>query len=220
MRGFTLVELLVALVIGSIIVIGLSSAYTSQQRINQSQDQIVEMQQNLRAGLDMMIRELRMAGYDPDGTGAAGFTAATANSVTFTMIDDEVGGVRRIRYEFSTGYGDTDGIRDIRRTVNSGKTIVLVENVENVEFLYILENEEARLSPTFQELSDIRSVKISVLVRSSGISLNYTDTASYFPASSFDALLSTLLTPWNPGPFGDNVRRRMQIITVDCRNML
>ncbi len=269
MRGFTLVELMVALAIGSIIVIGISSAYTSQQRINQSQDQIVEMQQNLRAGLDMMTRELRMAGFDPDGIESVGFRATDVDanpstnvtSVTFAMRvdgdgrdndsdgerdeDDEytntgAGDVTLISYSFQDAYGDGDrdgdgvvtcgngvDICDLARQVDNGPSIALIENVENVEFLYILENGEARLNPKSWELSDIRSVKISVLVRSSGISLNYTDTVTYRPASFFDAILqpifwipNNITSVWNTGPFNDSFRRRMQIITIDCRNML
>ena len=245
MHGFTLVELMVALVISSIIVTGIYSAYTSQQRINQAQDQIVEIQQTLRAGLDMIARELRMAGFDPDGNEDVGFKATdiddnsstNATSVTFTMRvdgdgrDNDNDGERDEEDEYTnTGSGDVtqisyflrdaynDGTIDLVRKVDSGSSIALIENVDNVEFCYILKNGESRLSPTFQELSDIRSVKISVLVRSSGISLNYTDTISYSPASSSDTLLSSLTT-WNSGPFNDSFRRRMQIITVDCRNI-
>ncbi len=232
-RGFTLIELMVALAIGSVIVIGIYSTYTGQQRINQTQDQIVEIQQNLRAGLDMMSRELRMAGFDPYGEEDVGFTAADENSVTFTMrVDgdgrdndgdgerDELdeytgpGAVTQIRYFLHDAYND--GIIDLVRQVDSGSQIALIENVENVEFYYILKNGESRFNP---KLSEIRSVKISVLVRSSGVSLNYTDTLAYPPASSKDPILGPI-AQWDPGPFNDSFRRRMQIITVECRNML
>ncbi|CAK8721909.1 hypothetical protein GMJAKD_11125 [Candidatus Electrothrix aarhusensis] len=75
--GFTLIELMIALVISGIISIAMYSAYTSQQRVNQAQDHVVAIQQDLRAGLDMMARELRMAGYDPDKKWGAGFTVAS-----------------------------------------------------------------------------------------------------------------------------------------------
>ena len=77
--GFTLIELLIALVISGIISAAMYSAYTSQQKVNQAQDQIVTIQQDLRAGLDMMARELRMAGYDPDKKWGAGFIPSSMN---------------------------------------------------------------------------------------------------------------------------------------------
>ena len=126
-KGFTLVELMVALALSSIIATALAAVYTGQQRVNQSQDQIVEMQQNLRAGLEMMARELRMAGYDPDKKWGTGFNApssSTSNNiplVDFTIVAnddgidndgdstiDEDGEIKRIQYVFFDGYGDGD----------------------------------------------------------------------------------------------------------------
>ncbi|MBW2089697.1 MAG: hypothetical protein JRI37_12075 [Deltaproteobacteria bacterium] len=42
------------------------------------------MQQNLRAAMYYMQREIRMAGCDPLNTGNFGITAANADSITFT----------------------------------------------------------------------------------------------------------------------------------------
>lgn len=219
---------MVALAMSGIITAAMYSAYTGLQRINHDQALIVETQQNLRAGLDMMIRELRMAGYDPDKKWGAGFTAATATSVTFTLNDDdgdgsdndgdgqtdEPGELRTITYDFAVGYGDTDGINDIRRQVDTGNPIVLIENVERLEFYYTLEDITGAVTftstPSAAQLSRIRSVQISVLARAPGISQKYRDSATYTPASA-------PATPW--GPFNDNVRRRMQILNVNCRNM-
>ncbi|MCI5165793.1 MAG: prepilin-type N-terminal cleavage/methylation domain-containing protein [Candidatus Electrothrix sp. GM3_4] len=263
--GFTLIELMVALAIGSVIIIGIYSTYTGQQRISQTQDQVVEIQQNLRAGLDMMSRELRMAGFDPDGTEDVGFTEATETSVAFTMRvdgdgrDNYISGDRdeldeytdaadageetitQIRYSFQDAYDDgarnpdgshRDGVVDMDTCGNGvdicdlvrevgylgekPSKIALIENVENVEFYYILTNGESRLNPIPEELSEIRSVKISVLVRSSGVSLKYTNTLRYPPVSFADPIL---VPKANWGPFNDSFRRRMQIITVECRNM-
>ena len=114
-HGFTLVELMVALAITGIISAAMYAAYTSQQRVYQSQDQIVGMQQNLRAGLDMMTRELRMAGYDPERKWEAGFSRAEGQFVEFSMIavddkrDNDDDGVTDEPGELRTiGYGITD----------------------------------------------------------------------------------------------------------------
>lgn len=62
-RGFTLIEVMVAIAVGGIL---LSAAYqflVSQNRVYEVQGQSIEMQQNVRAALDFMCRELRNAGY-------------------------------------------------------------------------------------------------------------------------------------------------------------
>ena len=64
-RGFTMVELLITMLISGVIMAAIYSAYTAQQRTYLAQQQVAGMQQNIRAGLDIMVRELRMAGYDP-----------------------------------------------------------------------------------------------------------------------------------------------------------
>ncbi|MBL7208292.1 MAG: prepilin-type N-terminal cleavage/methylation domain-containing protein, partial [Desulfobacterales bacterium] len=72
--GFTLVELLIAMTIGLIILAALSSTFLMQRKIYDVQEQIVEMVQTARAAMDMMTREIRMAGYDPTGAGFDGIT--------------------------------------------------------------------------------------------------------------------------------------------------
>ena len=66
--GFTLIELLIAMTISTIVAAGVVTAYRDQQNTQLAQKQSGEMQQNLRAALYIMTRDIRMAGYDPDGT--------------------------------------------------------------------------------------------------------------------------------------------------------
>ena len=77
-KGFTLVELLVAMAISGIVVAAVYTAFVTQQKSYTIQDQVAEAQQNARVGLDLIAREVRMAGYgqptwalpaDTDGDG-------------------------------------------------------------------------------------------------------------------------------------------------------
>lgn len=62
-KGITLIELLIALVISSILVAGIYRTFLSQQKTYTVQEQVVDMQQNVRAGISRMMREIRMAGF-------------------------------------------------------------------------------------------------------------------------------------------------------------
>lgn len=62
-RGVTLIELLIALVMSGILIAALYRVFISQQKIYTVQDQVVDIQQNLRIAIDQMTREIRMAGY-------------------------------------------------------------------------------------------------------------------------------------------------------------
>ncbi len=64
--GFTLVELLVVVVLASLLGTTVIGLFRMQNGIFRSENHSIEMDQNLRAGLDLMTRELRNAGMrDP-----------------------------------------------------------------------------------------------------------------------------------------------------------
>lgn len=132
-RGFSLVELLVAMAISLIVMAAVFKVYTTQQDSYLLQEQIAEVQQNARTAKYIMIREIRMAGYDPIGTANAGFESAAADSVSFTMdITAEDG--------FITLPGDriTYKIEDeiLKRDEGSNQFLGVVENIEAIGFAY------------------------------------------------------------------------------------
>lgn len=67
-KGFTLIELMVALVLSFILVGAIYRTFTVQQKVYTVQDQIAEAQQNARMAMNILMRDIRMAGYGlPDG---------------------------------------------------------------------------------------------------------------------------------------------------------
>jgi prepilin-type N-terminal cleavage/methylation domain-containing protein len=68
-KGFTLIELVIVLVLIGFVVIAIYSIFISQHKSYVVQDLVAEAQQNARAGLNRMVKDIRMAGYGvPDGT--------------------------------------------------------------------------------------------------------------------------------------------------------
>ncbi|MGD9090088.1 MAG: hypothetical protein PVI38_16435, partial [Desulfobacterales bacterium] len=67
-RGFTLIEILMAGAAGLVVSIAIYSAYQNHQRSHVTQQLVVDMQQNARAAMALMKREIRMMGYDPAAT--------------------------------------------------------------------------------------------------------------------------------------------------------
>ncbi len=62
-----MLELAIAVVISSIAIVGLYGVFTMQSRQFLYQDMQMEMHQNLRFGIDMMTRSIRLAGFNSDG---------------------------------------------------------------------------------------------------------------------------------------------------------
>lgn len=87
-KGFTLIELLISMVVGLIVLGALVSTFIIQRRSYDVQEQVTEMLQNARAAMDMMSREIRMAGYQVVGTV---ITNQGSNSITFLGdIDSDI----------------------------------------------------------------------------------------------------------------------------------
>lgn len=61
--GFTLVELLVAIALGLVILAGVYQTFRTQHDSYIVQDQVAAMQQNLRAAMYLITRDLQMAGW-------------------------------------------------------------------------------------------------------------------------------------------------------------
>jgi type IV pilus assembly protein PilW len=84
-KGFTLVEMLVGMAVASVVMISIYTAYVNHQRSHVTQQLVVDMQQNARAALALMKREIRMMGYDPVATDGI-------DNDTNSIIDDESSG--------------------------------------------------------------------------------------------------------------------------------
>lgn len=167
--GFTLVELMVALAVGSIIMAAVMTAFHSQHETYVAQGQVVEVQQNARVAMDMMVSDIRSAGYDPNNLGA-GITVAGAQALSFTREDDlPANGLETISYSLYDAFTATvppanDGlVDDLARQVTTAASTttgrqMVAENINQLEFRYLDENG----APT-ATLADIRSVQVSAL---------------------------------------------------------
>lgn len=62
-RGVTLIELMVALVVGLILLAGLIQVYLSTKQSYNAQEQLARMQENGRFAMELITRDLRRAGF-------------------------------------------------------------------------------------------------------------------------------------------------------------
>lgn len=165
--GHTLVELMIAMAIAAILVTAIFQVYQLRQRSHSKQQLAVEMQQNIRAAISLIKREVRMAGYDPaandgedsDGdlaidndTESAGTGIQTAGrhmiQITFDLdgsIDVEPS--ERVTYGFAKKYdADANGIADaggapLGRRTGAGPLTGVAENIQAVGFAYAFDND-------------------------------------------------------------------------------
>ncbi|MCX5904557.1 MAG: hypothetical protein NTV89_14065, partial [Proteobacteria bacterium] len=91
----------------------------------------------------------------------------------------------------------------------------LAENVEALEFFYHLADGTTATDPA--NPADVRSVDVSLLVRTQYQIKGHRDTIPYFPASNPKHETGEGKTVW--GPFNDGLRRKLLITNVQCRNL-
>jgi len=94
-QGFTLIELLIVMFMLGLVTMALYSLYTTHQRSAYVQDEVVEVQQNLRIAMDKITNDVRMAGlfipspatatFNAFPVQATGDAAGVANSDTLTL---------------------------------------------------------------------------------------------------------------------------------------
>lgn len=189
-HGFTLVEVLIAMAVGGVLLMAVVGILVLQQRSYDVQDQVGEMVQTTRAALDMISREIRMAGFDPTGAGfdgiscdasylciAADFRGADPDDPPDGDIDDPN---ERIRYRY-----DAANLQIDRNT--GGGNQPFAENIQAFAFSCLDAQGGATTIP-----SDIRQVRITITGRTSRPDPRYRSNQGYrtYP-------LTSLITPVN-----------------------
>lgn len=242
-KGFTLVELLVAMAVAGVVMAGIYSAYYSQQKSSITQSQVAAMQQNLRASMHLMEREIRLAGHDPTNDSGAGIVATNANSINFTLdihdsADNDGDGITDEPDEEGNGDGDVneanenityqlldpdgDGVFDLFRTDAVAGNQLLAENIDAVDFIYfdgrLFDGVDNDGDGTTDEDDEATPVANAADVRAVDITLvarTRRGDRGYTDTEVFSNQLGTVI--WGPG--GDNNRRRALSTRVTCRNL-
>lgn len=191
--GFTIVEFLVAILLTSVIMGAIYGVYRIQTHSVKVQETRLEAQEYARAALDMMVREIRNAGYNPlsasSTTCSGGVLPAapgviTAEATTFRFTYDFQGGAggapdgtcddtdEDITYAFSTS-GCASGFGDITRKVGSNAAEALTNcNVPDVDGqrldlkYYTQAGAELSRPVSALDLPNIQRVSISLTVQS------------------------------------------------------
>lgn len=102
-RGFTLIELMVALLLGLLVVAAAGSIFMSNRRVYGSSEAVGRIQENQRAAFEMIARDIREAGMNP----CSRFNAANPITVQIAAPDAQFWS------RFQNGvFGGTDGGRD------------------------------------------------------------------------------------------------------------
>lgn len=199
--GFTLVEILIAVGVSLVLLGALVSTFVIQNKAYTQQGRVIEMQENARAGIEMMTRELILAGYiapasvpttDVSGESFTDNAAdyieeADAEKIAFEADVDNDGETETVRYTWSGVPGDP-----LRREVwewnetngtwgGSGGAQPLAENIQELIFTYYVEGEpDPRPTPlNSTDRANLRRITVQLTGRTRQPDPNYPANSGY-----------------------------------------
>ena len=172
--GISLIELVITMAISLLIATLSFDIFTTHYKRYQVQTAVLDAQQNAGSGIDMMLRELRMAaGYDPtgnafnegqllsDGTQARKIIEATEKKIRFLADTNGDGNFdddnEDITYELRKGE------TTLRRKTGAGGQ-PLAENIESLRIAY-LDKEGKVLPAPVSDTNGIRMIEIYISSR-------------------------------------------------------
>jgi type IV pilus assembly protein PilW len=225
-KGFTIIEVMIAIALSSIILTAVYQTFHSQQRSYTMQSETAAMEQNLRGGLYLLTKELRSAGYNPTQTTTDDFRFVTSFAapnhlfdvdyeddhtiVAFTLDTDGSGVIEpnnneQIAYRFNDAQKTLERFNDAQADVTK-KWEIVASNIDAVYFMYFDQNKNVTTNP-----ENIEYVDVSLLVRMGKQDSKYTNTKVYTNKAGVNLC---------PACVGDHYHRRLLTTTIQIRNKL
>jgi len=230
-HGLTLVEIMVAMVIGLIIIGSVIQVYLSSKSTFNLQSGISRMQENARFAMDILSMHISMAGYTQEFAAANGISSTNSkeNEVAngdlgFTTDNFTASDVIEIRYQSPSDCLNNPivGVAINRFYVENGNLLclgngsdtpgLLIDGVENLQILYGEDTDNDNVVNRYVSADNvtvwnsIKSVRIAMLV-STVQNINSKDEREY-----------SLLNSPPVGPFNDGRGRRVYTRTILLRN--
>ena len=85
--GFTLIELVITMLVTAVMSIAVATNYISQEEASSTVREVAQLQQQLRGAMYIMELDLRITGYDPEGSGSFGVINVQRWSITDENTD-------------------------------------------------------------------------------------------------------------------------------------
>jgi type IV pilus assembly protein PilW len=191
-RGLTLIELLVAMMMGLIVLAAVLQLFASQNRTSAVQQEVAYAQQNVRAAMDLMVREIRNAGYDPEDNGFDVIKTAASDSIRILSNisgDDEAG-------------DPDDANEDVTYTIDNTNHelerngIVMVDNVvpNSLQFTYYKADGTSFVPADQTDRDDIRMVGVRFQVHTENEHRDHTGGYDLHASSAGTCRVRTLST--------------------------
>jgi prepilin-type N-terminal cleavage/methylation domain-containing protein len=225
-KGFTIIEVMIAMALSSAVLAAVYQTFHSQQRSYTMQSEAATMEQNLRGSLYLLTRELRSAGYNPTQATTDNFRFVTSfaspnnlfvvnyttdhSIVAFTSDTDGNGAIasnsnEQMAYRFNEAQKTLERFNDAQADTTK-KWEIVASNIDAVYFMYFDQNKNVTTDP-----DNIEYVDIALLARMGRQDSKYTNTKVYTNKAGVNLCSACV---------GDHYHRRLLTTTIQIRNKL
>ncbi len=172
-KGFSLIEMLIAIFITGIVAVSLYSVYNIFFRQSTIQDMLLEAQQNARVAINLMERELINAGYAAATSDI--ITVANPSEIEFIYTDpsedENLSPTARDRLRVKYGLQTVSGIQYLTRKADNlsegtvGNTEKVIPYADSLSFGYFEREGEAAATSTQAERNEIKFITVTLQTR-------------------------------------------------------
>ncbi|GJL51577.1 MAG: hypothetical protein NPIRA01_28040 [Nitrospirales bacterium] len=171
-QGFTLIEVVMALALSTLTLGAIYAIYSSQVSAQVVRENTLDMQQHVRAAMDVMAHELKMAGYDPrqvnqDNSPHNDFIGIAYHPTQLHIKADLNGNGNPTDSNESIQYSHDQATLTLRRDTGGGRQ-PLAEHIETFSIQYFDRNG----APTIDS-NQIRQVELHIQARTASPDLRY-----------------------------------------------
>jgi type IV pilus assembly protein PilW len=237
-EGFTIIEVMIAVALSSILLTAVYQTFHSQQRSYTMQSEAAAMEQNLRGSLYLLVKELRSAGYNPTQATTDDFRFVTSfpapnNLFTVNYTDDhftvaftldtcdgtDVCGViesnrnEQIAYKFDKTTKTLQRFNDAQPDITK-KWEIVANNIDAAYFRYFDQNQNITT-----DSANIEYVEIALLARMGKQDGKYKD-KNVYTTKDGDKLCPLVSDSCVNDAFEDHYHRRLLTTTIQIRNKL
>ena len=163
--GFSMIELMIVIGVLAILFTFIYKGFERLNRYYTAENVKASTQQSVRIGVEMMAKDIRLAGLDPLGTAGAGIVAASPTSLHFRADVNFDGDIAGPFEDITYGLNLNGMCADCLQQTNQLVTDTLLGDVNDLVLTYF--DNTGALIPTANlaaRLADIRTVGITLTV--------------------------------------------------------
>ncbi|MBI4722677.1 MAG: prepilin-type N-terminal cleavage/methylation domain-containing protein [Candidatus Stahlbacteria bacterium] len=189
-KGLTIIELLVTVIISSIIIGSAVALHIVNQRIFAKEEALIDVRNNVRGALDIMITDIRVAGYNPTQAPAPSFDPPIRYGCRYwVFIRADTNGDGACEQGEGWAFHASNNAIFKYNSMNLGisDSSIIAENIDHLEFRYFDADGNELATPVAPALLEtIRTFRILIVGKTTREFSGHQETGTYPDATPYN----------------------------------